>query len=66
MFLLVCRQTRTYEKMVKFLDEHEHEKTGSEIKVLVSLSTNKNIRILLVDKLTSTRPHCFGSGSLTN
>ena len=27
MFLLVCRQTRTYEKMVKFVDEHEHGKT---------------------------------------
>ena len=66
MFLLVCRQTRTYEKTVKFVDEHEHEKTGSETKVLVSLSTNKNIRILLVDKLTSTRPHCFGSCLSTN
>ena len=66
MFLLVCRQTRTYEKTVKFLNEHEHEKTGFEMKVLVSLSTNKNIRILLVDKLTSTQPHCFSSFSLTN
>ena len=54
LFLLVCRQTRTTRKFLLVYQQTRTQKTGTNTNVLVSLSTNKNIMFLFVDKITRT------------